>query len=131
MKLFCKVYSIKLTNSPPPPLQREDLKILLLLCTSCPFTNIDGRMYIQKDGVSMGSPLGVLFANFYMSHVENIVFVKKPNLKPNIFCRYVDDYFLLLNSPETLNQIIKAFKEESVLNFHPKSDTTAVSTSWM
>ena len=102
----------------PPPLEREDLKSLLLLCTtSCPFTNIDGSMYIQKDGVSMGSPLGVLFANFYMSHVENKVFEKNPNLKPNIFCRYVDDCFLLLNNPETLDQIIAAFKEESVLNF--------------
>ena len=68
----------------------------------------------------MGSPLGVIFADFYMRHVENKVFEKKPHLKPNIFCRYVDDYFLLLNSPETLDQIIKVFKEESVLNFTSK-----------
>ena len=62
----------------PQPLQVEDLKSLLSLCTtSCPFTIIDGKVYIQKDGVSMVLPLGVLLANFYTSHIENTVFEKK------------------------------------------------------
>ena len=36
-------------------------------------------MYIQVDGVSMRSPLGPLFANFYMAELENNTI---PFLKP-------------------------------------------------
>ena len=103
----------------PPPLQMQDLKSLLELCaTSCPFTNIDGKIYTHKEGVSMGSPF---FASFCITHIENTVFEKKTNLKPKAYCRFVDDSFLLLNSPENLDQSIKAFKEERVLSI----------TSWM
>ena len=69
---------------PPPCISREDLRELLILCTtSVPFRYIDGKLYIQKDGMSMGSPLGPTFANFYMADVENKV-LSMPNMKPNI-----------------------------------------------
>ena len=59
---------------PPPPFDRRTLSDLLRTCTSdCPFNHMDGKIYKQCDGVSMGSPLGVTFANFYMTHVENQV----------------------------------------------------------
>ena len=71
---------------PPPDISKEDLRELLLLCTtSVPFRNIDGKMYIQKDGMSMGSPLRPIFPNFYMADVENKV-LSIPNMKPNIYC---------------------------------------------
>ena len=66
---------------------------------------------------NMGSPLGFLFANFYMTHVGYKVFQTKPNLKPSIFCRYVDECLLLLDYLENPERIITAFKKESVLNF--------------
>ena len=103
---------------PKPPFNEEDLKKLLLLCTTrCPFTNSDGRMYLQRDGVSMGSPLGVLFANYYMTHVENAVFAEQPDLKPLVYCRYIDDSFLLLSNEDELPRIISAFRANSSLNF--------------
>ena len=72
-------------------------------------------MYIQKDGMSMGSPLGPTFANFYMADVENKV-LSMPNMKPNIYCRYVDDIFTDA-SKELLLEIKKAMEEQSVLTF--------------
>ena len=65
----------------------------------------------------MGSPLGVTFANYYMTHLENRIFHENPELKPLIYCRYVDDCFLIVSSQDELNQIVTAFKENSVLNF--------------
>ena len=63
-----------------PPFNEEDLRKLLLLCTTrSPFTNLYGTMYLQRDGVSMGSPLGVLFANYYMTYVDNAVFREQPD----------------------------------------------------
>ena len=77
VNIICNSCYNHLTLSTPPILV-EDLKSLLLLCTtSCPVTNIDGKMYIQKDEVSMDCPLVVFFANFQISHVENTVLEKK------------------------------------------------------
>ena len=74
-------------------------------------------MYMQCDGASMGSPLGVAFANFYMTHIENNIFDAYPDLKPDIYCRYVDDCFLVTNSVEKLPALIELFQSNSVLKF--------------
>ena len=76
---------------------------------------MDGKLYTQKDGVAMGSPLGVTFANFYMINLENKVFRDQPNLKASIYCRYVYDCFIIDESSHQLNEILTAFKNESVL----------------
>ena len=74
-------------------------------------------MYVQVDGVSMGSPLGVTFANFYMSHLENQVFENNPELKPTVYCRFVDDCFLVVSSTSEIDLLISQFRQNSVLNF--------------
>ena len=101
---------------PPPAIPAADLEELLLLCTtSVPFRGVDGNMYVQKDGMSMGSPLGPTFANFYMAHHENKV-LSLPNMSPNIYCRYVDDIFTDADE-ELLLKIKRAMEEQSVLKF--------------
>ncbi|XP_068212601.1 uncharacterized protein [Palaemon carinicauda] len=64
-------------------------------------------MYIQKDGVAMGSPLGVLFANFHMGVVEERVFLRIGH--PDVYVRYIDDTFVMAPSAhdiETLSRTI-------------------------
>ena len=57
---------------PPPAIPKNIMRELLVTCTTeVPFRNINGDMYVQRDGVSMGSPLGPTFANFFMAEVEN------------------------------------------------------------
>ena len=65
----------------------------------------------------MGSPLGVTFANYYMVNLENKIFRDRPELKPKVYCRYIDDCFLLLENTDQLHPLIQAFKSNSVLNF--------------
>ena len=72
-------------------------------------------MYIQIDGMSMGSPLGPTFANFYMADLENRV-LNIPGLKPNIYCRFVDDIYTDAKL-ELLLKIKKSMEEHSVLKF--------------
>ena len=43
----------------------------------------------------MGSCLGPILADFYMRNLENNIFESTPNLKPTIYCRYVDDIIVL------------------------------------
>ncbi|XP_068227690.1 uncharacterized protein [Palaemon carinicauda] len=61
--------------SPELNIPEQALRTLLAICTkTTPFTTHRGHMYLQKDGVAMGSPLGMLFANFHMGVVEERVF---------------------------------------------------------
>jgi len=65
----------------------------------------------------MGSALGPTFADYYMCNLENSIFENHPELKPNIYVRYVDDCFLLVNDELTLIRIKNAFESQSVLKF--------------
>ena len=68
---------------PPLKINSNTLQKILLLCTAqVPFYDPHGDIYIQQDGIAMGSVLGPIFSNFYMSALENKVFntITKPNI---------------------------------------------------
>ena len=103
-------------GSPPLQIPEDALRRLLELCTmSAPFTTHRGHLYTQVDGVAMGSPLGVFFADFYMGIVEERVFQDIPT--PPIYCRYVDDTFVRTSSQDHVNLLKDKFEEHSVLHF--------------
>ena len=63
------------------------------------FFIFDGKYYIQKDGVAMGSPLGPTLANVFLSHFEEQWMSDCPiDYKPITYRRYVDNTFLLFSS---------------------------------
>jgi hypothetical protein len=72
-------------------------------------------MYLQIDGVTMGSPLGPTFANFFMAEVETRA-LDNIDEKPTIYCRYIDDIFLLCNEV-TLQSLRNEMITISGLNF--------------
>ncbi|XP_069169309.1 uncharacterized protein [Procambarus clarkii] len=101
----------------PLDIPENMLKKLLQACTKeTPFLSPDGHMYKQVDGVAMGSPLGVLFANLYMGTIEQRVLVDM-DLKSAIYCRYVDDIFMQVPDVRHLQQLKEAVKQNSVLRF--------------
>ncbi len=74
------------------------IKLLSLSVKNCHFV-FNGRIYQQIDGVAMGSPLGPLFANIFMSFHEKSWLYNCPSaFKPLLYRRYVDDCFLLFRS---------------------------------
>ena len=92
-------------------------KNLLTICTTkCPFRNHNGDLYLQHDGVSMGSPLGPTFASYYMCHLENRAFAEL-HVKPAIYCRYVDDCFIGINSIAKLHELKNYFQQNSILTY--------------
>jgi len=102
----------------PPAIPKEMLRKLLIICTTMtPFRAPNGDLYQQINGVSMGTPLGPTMANFYMSYIENKIFEEKPHLKTPVYCRYIDDILLTIDSLAQLEQLKTAFEEESVLKF--------------
>ena len=63
----------------------------------------------------MGSPLGVLLANFFMGCIEEEVFTR--TLKPVIYCRYIDDIFIMCNNMEEAEQLRITLQDISGLKF--------------
>ena len=102
---------------PPPKIPQLILKNLLQLCTKeAPFKCPEGKLYVQVEGVAMGSPLGPTFANFYMGDLEMRVLNNLAN-KPSIYARYVDDIFLQIDNEDQLKQLKQQFQDNSVLKF--------------
>jgi len=102
----------------PPDIPRIIMRQLLLICTTkTPFRSETGELYVQCEGVSMGSALGPCFADYYMCDLENRIFDQFPHLKPDIYARYVDDTFLLVRDSQTLEELRTKFESESVLKF--------------
>ena len=79
-------------------IKKEQMRELLLLCTKeVPFS-FNNQLYMQVDGVMMGSPLGPLFANIFMCELENTL-IPKLSMITN-WMRYVDDTFAFIKPGE-------------------------------
>jgi len=70
-------------------LQKDQLVKLLEIATTNQLFQFDGQLYKQTDGVAMGSPLGPLFANVFMCHLEEKL--TRDGLMLQLYRRYVDD----------------------------------------
>lgn len=104
-------------NFAPPKIPEPTLKSLLEICTKeAPFRNIDGKIFQQINGIAMGSPLGCIFANYYMTHLENKI-LQDITWSPNFYARYIDDIILIVDNDEQLFEIKEKFIQDSVLNF--------------
>ena len=102
----------------PSSIPEKTMKELLRLCTTgTPFRAIDGELYLQKEGVMMGSPLGPTFANYYMCHLENETAKRCPEKMPTIYARYVDDIFVVCESEDNILALKEEFERNSVLKF--------------
>ena len=57
-------------------ISRKEMKNLLLLCPKNVHFSYDNKLYSQKDGVAMGSPLGPVIARIFMVDLEGNVIPK-------------------------------------------------------
>jgi predicted GIY-YIG superfamily endonuclease len=82
-------------------LAEKDLRNLFELAVmNTPFRFYD-QLYMQVDGVSMGSPLAPILADIFMNHVEQQLENYEHYDKIKLYLRYVDDTFIILNGKET------------------------------
>ena len=69
---------------------RSEMKEMLLLCTKNVHFSYNHDIYIQRDGVAMGSPLGPVFAGIFMVNLGRSL-VPKLNVYINFWRRYMND----------------------------------------
>ena len=100
-----------------PEIPEHILCAMLRLCTTkAPFRCPQGNMYLQTDGIAMGSPLGVLFAQAFMASVEEEVL---SNFEPQVslYCRFIDDILLDVKDTAVLHQLRQQLQTTSGLTF--------------
>ena len=90
------------------PIPTQMLKDLLLRCTLNVQFLFDGKLYRQIDGVAMGSPLGPLLADIFLSilekeHLDNTI------QQLSLYRRYVDDIFIAQPRNIDVNDVLTAF----------------------
>lgn len=84
---------------------------LLNLCTKQVHFTFNDIIYTQTDGVAMGSPLGPIIANIFMTKLEQKVIPKLNSMSP--WVRYIDDTFATID-PDYINTTLNTLN-----NFHP------------
>ena len=89
------------------------LKRLILLCTENIQFQFNNGIYRQKDGVAMGSPIGPLLANIFMSKLETQKLSLVIN-KLTCYCRYVNDIFVIAKNTMDLNEVLNLFNSVHV-----------------
>ena len=111
-----RIYDDKLIST---KLTKRTLKKLILdSCTKTIFS-LNGHLYKQIDGVSMGSPFGPTLANIIMTEFEQEIV--KPLINSGLirfYKRYVDDTLILMK-PSDVQLILTKFN-----SFHPNLQFT-------
>ena len=86
----------------------NSLRSLLEMCVKNVQFLFDGKLYRQKDGVGMGSCLGVLFADVFVGKME--MELRDSITSQTIFyARYVDDCFLIVPHSSDVDKLLSDF----------------------
>ena len=104
------IYSDKSLSVPSFP--KNTFIQLLKLATGGLFMYKD--IFIQqKDGVSMGNPLGPTMANFFMAYLEKTILNENHNFLPKFYRRYIDDIFCIFTDKNDVPRFLQRLN-----NFH-------------
>lgn len=90
-------YLYDIQAPPTGAIKRKDMEKLLKFATKNSHFLFNGKVYDQKDGVSMGSPLAPLLAEIFLQDFEKKHLPSFKKMGIVYWKRYVDDTFVLLD----------------------------------
>ena len=95
-------------------LEPSDIAEILTFVFSNTVTRIEDQLYRQIQGVAMGSHCGAAYAILLLNHYEQIALSRFPDKFLRVF-RYIDDYFIIADSPETRDALFATMN-----SLHPR-----------
>ena len=92
------------------------MKELLYLCTKNVLFSFNNEIYIQNDGIAIGSPLGPVLVNIFMVELGRTII---PSLsdKIKLWKRYVDDTIAIAKTEEIKNVLSSLNSYHSNMQF--------------
>ena len=117
-----KIYNQNLIST---KLTREEMKLLLEVCTKEMHFSFDGNIFRQVNGVAMGSPLGPVIANIFMVELEKRL-IPTMSDKISLWFRYVDDTFTFIKRGQVDNviEILNGFHENINFTFEKETENS-------
>ena len=105
---LCNYIQVHKCNTCSPS---DALKRLLLFCTRNFQFKFNGEIYLQKDGVTMGSPLVPVVADIFMASLENTTLL--PYIGDfHFYKRYVDDILCMTEETVDLQELLRCFNSK-------------------
>lgn len=99
---------------------KDHMRWLIETATSHTHFHFNNKIYSQVSGVSMGSPLGPLLADLFLTHLEKKFLNDLRNYGVVFYKRYVDDIFAIIKEETDITQL------KTLLNsYHPSIQLTA------
>ena len=89
-------------------ISKQDLINLLGVATKSQLFQLNGSLYEQIDGVAIGSPLGPLLANVFMTSIKEKLDVE--GKLPSYYRRYVDDTLTVMPDLSTDRDFLDTLK---------------------
>ena len=86
--------------------QRYELRWLLDISTKESHFVFNKKIYCQVDGIAMGSPLGPLFDDIYVNHLESELRHQLENNGVMYWRRFVDDCFVIIKENTDINKLL-------------------------
>ena len=108
------------------PITRCEMKEMLTLCTKIVHFTYNRKIFVQTDGVAMGSPLGPVFADILMIELEK-------SLLPDIYIqyikfwmRYIDDTtpYVKIGSIKHISSLLNSFHKNIQFTFESENKGT-------
>ena len=88
-----------------PDMPEPVLRKLLSMCVCDNTFVFNGKVYEQIDGVAMGSSLGPVLANIWMTHLEE-THIYGSEFHPSFYRRYVDDTFCMFRQADHVTKFL-------------------------
>ena len=86
--------------------RRQHMKCLLEIATKQTQFRFNDKTYRQRNGIAMGSPLGPLFADVYVSYLESRYMKRIRENGVQHYKRFVDDTFTLVHKNTEKDKIV-------------------------